>query len=410
MAFDLITVAVFGLKNKEKLNEIIIPNCEHYEANTFEWYCYDNDDTLNDILIKINPQVILTYGEPKNYTKIWNVPLEIRKRWIALGIDQEISGDIIAMQIVNCYLANTLEKRFPNEPLVSVFTPTYKTGDKIQRPYKSLLEQTYKNWEWILYDDSPEEDNGKTYDELCELAKTDHRIKVFKGNRYSGKIGEVKKRCCGLANGEYLLELDHDDELTYDAILYVIDAAKRFPDAEFFYSDCCEIYENGQPYIYPDGWGLGYGSYRKEVYKGREIFTTNFPPINSKTIRHIVAAPNHLRCWKKSVYNEINYHNSEISVCDDYELLIRTFLKTRMVHIKKLGYIQYYNFNNDNTLGNTQKSRNKLIQLLVKLFRYKYNDQINKRFLELGLSDCGYQKNGFDFNKICTEKVNYEYE
>ena len=40
----------------------------------------------------------------------------------------------------------------------SIITPIYKTPTQnLQRLYNSLLAQTYSNWEWIVYDDSPEE-------------------------------------------------------------------------------------------------------------------------------------------------------------------------------------------------------------------------------------------------------------
>lgn len=40
----------------------------------------------------------------------------------------------------------------PSEPLLSLFTPAYKSGSKIHIPYGSLLQQTYSNWEWVIYD------------------------------------------------------------------------------------------------------------------------------------------------------------------------------------------------------------------------------------------------------------------
>lgn len=409
MAFNLITVAVFGLKDKEKLSEIVIQNLAPYEANSFDFYTYDDDKDINNILAKVNPHIILTYGDVKNYGNIWNLSIEYRKRWLSIDPIQNLEGSIIAMQIMNCYLSNTLDVRFKDMPLVSVFTPTYKTGDKIQRPFKSLLEQTYNNWEWVIYDDSP--DDNKTFNEMCELAKLDPRIKVYKSDKPCGIIGEVKRRACGLAKGAILLELDHDDELTANAINYVVNAFKKFPDAGFAYTDCAEVFDNGNLYTYSDGWGLGYGSYRPEVYKGKQYAVTNYPSVNPKTIRHIVAAPNHIRAWKKDSYINIGGHNSEIHVCDDYELIIRTFLKTRMIHIKKLGYIQYYNVSGENASGNTQKLRNKEIQRLVNFFRYRYNDAIHNRFLELGIDDIGYSKNGFDFSvPNNNEKANYEYD
>lgn len=412
MAFDLITVVVLGLKDKKKLLEISLPNMAEYEAKGFNFFTYDNDDKIKETLAAVSPHVIITYGkgEISEYPNLWNLPIEYRKRWLNINPDDGIEGSIIAMQIMNCFISNVMEPdRFKDLPLISVFTPTYKTGDKIQRPYKSLLEQNYSNWEWVIYDDSP--DDGKTFNEMCELAKADPRIKVFRSEKPCGIIGEVKRRACMLAKGSILVELDHDDELTVNALYYVNEAFKKFPDAGFAYTDCAEVYDNGELYCYSEGWGFGYGSYRSEFYKGKEYAVTNYPPINHKTIRHIVAAPNHIRAWKKDAYIEIGGHNSDIHVCDDYELCIRTFLKTRMIHIKKLGYIQYYNVSGENASGNTQKLRNKEIQRLVNFFRFKYNNAIHGRFVELGIEDSGYNKNGFNFGvENSKQKANYEYE
>ena len=59
------------------------------------------------------------------------------------------------------------------------------------------------------------------------------------------------------------------------------------------------------------------------------------PDINALSIRHIVAEPNHVRCWKKEFYHKIGGHNIELSVLDDMDLLIRTFYMVKMCKIPK---------------------------------------------------------------------------
>ena len=118
---------------------------------------------------------------------------------------------------------------------------------------------------------------------------------------------------------------------------------------------------------------------------------TNYPDINAKTIRHIVGVPNHLRAWTRAAYQAAGGHGAEIHVCDDYELLIRTFLTTRMVHIQRFGYLQYLN---TATSGNTQRNRNAEIQRLVKYFRHHYNQQIHDRFVALGVDDFIWREGG----------------
>ena len=59
----------------------------------------------------------------------------------------------------------------------------------------------------------------------------------------------------------------------------------------------------------------------------------------SQSLAYIWYAPDHVRSWRKSVYEEIGGHNVDLSICDDHELMIRTYLKTKMYHIKKPLYI-----------------------------------------------------------------------
>jgi hypothetical protein len=160
----------------------------------------------------------------------------------------------------------------------------------------------------------------------------------------------------------------------------------KYPEAGFVYTDFAECFEDGTPVEYGPGWGFGYGSYRDEVYGGVTYKVSCGPHINPKTIRHIVAAPNHIRSWRRSTYLEIGGHGNEIHVADDYELMVRTFLKTRMCRVKNFCYVQYRNEE-----GNTHRVRNQEIQRLVRYFSQWYDERIHARFLELGVDDFVYK-------------------
>ena len=234
MAFELITVCVFGLQDKTKIEKVQTEDSQPFEARDFKFHCFDTDADLQRIVFDIRPQVIITFGDIKQFGNINNSSLEMRKKWCHFE-NESVNPNVIANYIVATFVNNATTKRHPEEPLVSVFTPTYKTGEKIKRPLLSLLNQTYKNWEWVIYDDSP--DDNKTFNEMVELAKQDARISVYKAHSPCGIIGEVKRRACMLARGDILVELDHDDELTESGLFWVVDAFKKFPDAGFAYTD-----------------------------------------------------------------------------------------------------------------------------------------------------------------------------
>jgi O-antigen biosynthesis protein len=388
MSHDLIRVSLFGETDPGWLERIKLDWTSPIEAEGFDIRAYPDDADLDPLLAAADPQVIVTLGSPEDYPWLMAAPLMVRRRWINVP-DRETSPAEIATRIVRAYIGNATTERFPQEPLVSVFTPTYLTGDKIERPRRSLQAQTYRNWEWVLYDDSP--DDGETFARMSALAAADHRISAFRADWPCGNIGEVKRRACGLAKGRILVELDHDDELTPDALRTLVEAVNRYPEAGFFYSDCAEVFEDGTNASYGSEWGMGYGSYREEVHDGRNLLVTNYPDINALTIRHIVGVPNHFRAWTREAYQAAGGHNPEVHVCDDYELLIRTFLTTRMVHVRRLGYIQYHNTSSS---GNTHRKRIKEIQRLVRLFRDAYADRIHERFVELGVDDFLWREDG----------------
>jgi glycosyltransferase involved in cell wall biosynthesis len=367
-------VAIFGAEDILLYSDTEAPEVE---TRAFDCRCFVDDSELERILIEERPHVIVTFGDMYGFQRLLAAPFEVRRRWLHFPDTSDL--DHAGRAVWLCYLSVCLDQR-KEEPLVSVFTPTYRTGLRFLRPLMSMRAQTYRNWEWIIWDDS--DDGGETAAMIGGLVKSDHRVELVRPGRHSGVIGEVKHKACALSCGTILVELDHDDELTSDALAMVVDAWRKHPEGGFFYSDFVEVDPNLNSLRYPDGWGFGLGSYRKERLNGREFDVVNTPGISPKTIRHIVAAPNHFRAWRRDLYFQIGGHNREIHVADDYEIMVRTFLATRMVHIPRLGYVQYMDGGT-----NTQRIRNKDIQRHVRYLQSRYDRQIHERFLALGVDD-----------------------
>lgn len=390
MPGDLIRVLMIGHPDPEFHHAVRLPRVPETWADGFSITPATDDRDLSRLLASLRPQVIVSFCALASYPELQAAPLDFRARWIHFD-DPATEASLLASSIMNCYVNFATRSRFPREPLVSVFTPAYRSGDRIKRLFQSLLAQTYRNWEWVVYDDSPDED---TFLLLQELRSQDPRISVFRSDQNCGDIGEVKRRCCGLARGSILAEADHDDELTDHCLADVVEAFNTYPDAGFAYTDCAEVFEDGRNARYGDTFAYGFGSYRTESYRGRNYEVTNYPSINSKTVRNIVSMPNHIRAWRREAYNEAGGYGSAIHIADDYELCVRTFLTTRMVHVQRFGYIQYLGTSNENT----QRTRNKEIQRLVAYFLRRYEDEIHDRFNQLGVDDFIRQNGPCDWN------------
>ncbi|MGI8485179.1 MAG: glycosyltransferase [Thermomicrobiales bacterium] len=270
-------------------------------------------------------------------------------------------------------------------PLVSVFTATHDIEQEIDTAVRSLLRQTYPRWEWVVVDDSS---RPETFDHLMRLADApaaDGRIRLVRQYPLPHSVGASKAAAAGLCRGEFIVELDHDDELMPNALELVAATFGAHPDVDFVYSDWIDWIDNPDgeagPGRFPAGWGFGYGGYASEMVGGRRVPVTLSPPITWETIRHIVARPNHLRAWRTVFYRRIGGHDPRLPVADDYELMVRTFLNGLMAHIPRPLYVQHHS-----PAGtNTSRHRNAEIQQRVEQIAAEQQASIDRRCLSLGM-------------------------
>lgn len=248
--------------------------------------------------------------------------------------------------------------------MISVITPTYNTNPNVlARTWASLKKQTYTDWEWVIWDDS--------YPNKLEFDFDDPRVMVHNNVDHSGSIGEVKHKAFMAAGGDILVELDHDDELTPDCLQRIHET--MVGDVGFVYSDWCELLPSGESTRYPQGWAFGYGS---DYWDGRyQVWAMRAPEINRATMSHIVSVPNHVRAWRADVYRKLGGHNPELMVADDYELLVRTCLKTKMVHIPEMLYVQHID------MRSAQRERNTIIQEIVPVIHSLYATALDAHFV-----------------------------
>lgn len=222
---------------------------------------------------------------------------------------------------------------------LSIITPSHKYQPYFDDLYESITKQTYSNWEWIVYL------NGQFKKEhLSKEILNDERVKIFEDYDGNTNIGYVKNKAFSLGTGDALLEVDHDDILTPDCLAEVSKAFEENPECGFVYSDNATYHMEDKfvPYNEMYGW-----TYRKFDWNGKELTAMNSFPATSHSVSYIWYAPDHIRAWRKDIYHQIGGHNVELSICDDHELMIRTYLKTTFYHIPKVLYI--YRITGDNS-------------------------------------------------------------
>ena len=125
MAFDLITVATFGHPDPALGGHLRLDGMGEHEADDFEVHAFADDDEVDSVLARVRPQVILSFGPIEGFPRLLAGSLEVRKRW--LHFETVPDGPALAKAILECFVTNATSDRFPDTPLVSVFTPTYCT-------------------------------------------------------------------------------------------------------------------------------------------------------------------------------------------------------------------------------------------------------------------------------------------
>jgi len=138
-------------------------------------------------------------------------------------------------------------------PKFSVIMPVYNVeGKLLEKAIQSVLAQIYPDWELCIADDASPKPHIRSI--LTHYSKLEPRIKVVFRTE-NGNISSASNSALELATGEYIVLLDHDDELAIDALFENAKLINQHPEADFIYSDEDKIDTKGNrfaPCFKPD--------------------------------------------------------------------------------------------------------------------------------------------------------------
>ncbi len=207
------------------------------------------------------------------------------------------------------YLREMTEFRL--RPMISIVVPTYKTPVHVLREtVASVIQQVYKDWELVIVDDGSPSPELHSY---LKSLSSDGRV-VIKLNRKNQGIAGATNDAIKLTSGEYIAFLDHDDELTTDALFHVVKTLNNHPNAKWLYSDEDKIDSAGSrtdPYFKPD-------------------FAQHFLMSQMYTC--------HLSVYEKKFGEQLGWLRSGYDGSQDYDLALRAAEKTTPIHIPNILY------------------------------------------------------------------------
>lgn len=250
---------------------------------------------------------------------------------------------------------------------LSIITPTH-TLKYVSELYETICAQVHNDWEWILF-----LNGGLKIDDVPSSIINDARVKVHVdlGSEQSKNVGYLKNRAFHLGTGEALVEVDHDDLITPDCLAEV---ASAFMDESigFVFSDNAKLTDSFIPYNEAYGW-----THKSFNWKGKDYFSMNQFEADSGALSLIYYAPDHVRAWRREVYIKLGGHDPNLSVLDDQELMIRTYMVTQFKYINKTLYL--YRIHGENTW----LQRNQLIQEQTYQLFLKWQQALAERDADL---------------------------
>jgi glycosyltransferase involved in cell wall biosynthesis len=112
-------------------------------------------------------------------------------------------------------------------PLVSIVMPTYNDALYLSKAIEDIINQTYKNFEFIIVNDGSSDNSSEILEKYSSL---DSRIKIF--NKKNGGTGSALNLGFSHANGKYGTWVSSDDEKEKEFIEDLVSILIENPDSE----------------------------------------------------------------------------------------------------------------------------------------------------------------------------------
>jgi len=236
-----------------------------------------------------------------------------------------------------------------SSPLVSVIIPTYNREHLLDRAVKSVLNQTYQNFEIIVVDDASTDDTEKVIKRF-----NDKRIKYIKHKINSGGSAAPRNTGIKAAQGNYIAFQDSDDEWLPEKLEKQMKTFEEFPKTKVVYSGFWRI-ENGRKEYIPN----------KNVKKiegdlHKELLERNFITPQAVII-------------KKECFDKAGLFEEKLRSYQDWEMWIRVSRKYKFKCINEPLVMSY--LTTDSITARRKEDYNALMLILEKHLEYYRKDK-----------------------------------
>lgn len=223
-------------------------------------------------------------------------------------------------------------------PLVSVVLPTYNRASILGHAIRSVLDQTFRNFELIVIDD-----NSKDATASVVASFADPRVR-YERNEENLKLPRGLNKGFALSRGEFLTWTSDDNMYGPDALARMVAVLAR-GDCDFVYADYFHFSDLDEATGTP-----------------LEVQRINLPPVLKLEERNAVGA---CFMYTRAVYEAIGLYDPELFLIEDYDYFIRIEKRFAVQHIAEP---LYYFRRHDDSLFCSRYAEVKAADVLV---RYK---------------------------------------
>ncbi len=216
---------------------------------------------------------------------------------------------------------------------ISVIMLTYNREELLIRAIDSILNQTFKDFEFIIVDNGSTDKSGAIAD---EYALKDSRIKII--HREQGNIGSGRNAGLDAATGEYVAFIDDDDYAESDFLEFLYNLAKKH-NADIAVCGSTKE-ENGQQL--PNG----IYQYDEKYIMDAEQATVNF------LWRKLYNAAMPTKLVRREMFDSIRFLNE--GKYDDITTTYRYFTNAKIVAAHGLPKYCFYRHSGNNSSAATK--------------------------------------------------------
>lgn len=202
-------------------------------------------------------------------------------------------------------------------PKVTIAIPTFNGEKYLAECLKSVLSQTFRNFEVLIVDDHSTDGSLKIAE---EFANTDSRIRVVSNDNNLGLVGNWN-RCIKLASGEWIKFVFQDDMIAPGCLERMLNAAR--PDSSLVFCRRDFIFEEGTTQSTRNSYLAGKALVEQLFPDSRPVTARQFSELVLNNMeKNLIGEPTVVMLHKR-VFQEFGDFNPHLIVSCDTEYWIR---------------------------------------------------------------------------------------